>query len=68
VTLFVKAYNSDRFSFEVYMAKARDFDEGDFVSFRKKDETGKQIRKDAFMKKARIVFLSRATGTKLDQG
>jgi len=50
------------------MAKARDFDEGDFVSFRKKDETGKQIRKDAFMKKARIVFLSRATGTKLDQG
>ena len=61
-------YNSDRLSFEVYMAKARDFDEDDFIGLRKKDETEKQIRKDAFMKKARIVFLSRATGTELNQG
>ena len=60
------AYNSDRLSFEVYMAKARDFDEGDFVGFKKKDQTGKQIRKDAFMKKAKLVFLSRDGGTKLD--
>ena len=48
------------------MAKARDFDEGDFVGFKKKDQTGKQIRKDAFMKKAKLVFLSRDGGTKLD--
>ena len=58
-------HNSDRLSFKVYMAKAKDFDEDDFVGFKKKDGTGKQIRKDAFMKKAKLVFLSKAARTKL---
>jgi len=60
-------YNGDRLSFKVYIAKAKDFNEDDFVEFKKKDGTGKQIRKDAFMKKAKLVFFSRTAGTKLDQ-
>jgi len=36
-------YSDDGLSFEVYMAKAKDFDEDDFMKYRKKDATGKQI-------------------------
>ena len=58
-------YSDDGLSFEVYMAKAKDFDEDDFVEFKKKDGVGRQVARDAFMKKAKLVFLSRAAGTKL---
>ena len=58
-------YSDDRLSFEVYMARAKDFDEDDFVEFKKKDGVGRQIRRDAFMKKAELVFLSKAARTKL---
>ena len=58
-------HNGDRLSFKVYMAKAKDFDEDDFVEFKKKDGVGRQIRRDAFMKKAKLVFLSKAARTKL---
>jgi len=58
-------HNGDRLSFKVYMAKAKDFDEDDFVEFKKKDGVRRHIRRDAFMKKAKLVFLSKAARTKL---
>jgi len=59
-------YNDDDgLSFEVYMTKAKDFEENDFVKFKKKGKIGKQIGRDAFMNKVKLIFLSKASGIKV---